>query len=821
MSGSDPPSGADSASVELSARIPSIELSVVGSDFRPVAVGMGRLSARVPPGIYQVVARAGPVVDRTLISLEPGATYRNDDLFVGFPAAAPVQGTTTSHEYHQYLAQQASVAVGQSAGPPCGLLLVVRDVRGMEGPPLTDADLACFVLLDQSLNALPGFEQGWRLQEGAAIATWGSRMLAGGYALRTDPSRLGGDARRPSGRQAYDMSVWLSPGWQTVVFITTGPAGPQASAASVHMAPVDQGWSPFEADVGLALELANWGLREGRSAVPDDLLGALLNTKFVNPMLGIVGAHSLFLRRQPDPKLLRVVMDNLEAMVPGHPDVLALRWLFAARQAQETGAGPWPADGQRPPGGVTWPPMLLPSYRALVAMDAFDPGVIVDGSPAERAAANLLVQGTWTNWAPLSPAPPAGPPRDPAGPQAVGVLPLLGRDPRRIEQLPLDDPATARVAAYLSALAALEGPAGREQRFATLSPQEIGLATTLPSATVDRTLARWDASLGPPQRRRQRNDGPTPPGPLSGLLPLLLLGAVLFGGALGVAWCAGSEECPIPIGRSDSTPTASLQPQTPPPETTAPQTPAPQTPAPPTEAPVTRPPVTDAPATDAPVTDTATPVVLSHDAELPRWPLMLGASESREFRVTSSGEGVVRFAIDDRAAGAFSVVPECEPVEIEPGVYGCAALLTFAPLREGPFETTMTVSADGAPEPGTVRLSGEGLPLVLEHEDRIVFDEVDLPSQGSPPPPRIVRFSVDATEQVELLFRVVENQANFFSADRSCTWESVDEEQFRCQIEVRFQPTDDGPYSAVLEIVTAEPAARRVPMSGRANNPVD
>ena len=735
------------AQVELGSRIRSLELSLIASDFRPLAGGMGRLSATVPPGIYQVVARAGPIVERKLIKLASGETYRDDDIAVGFPAPAPVQNTTTSHEYHQYAAEEASRRVADTPGPPSGLVLVVRDVRGLEGPPLEPLDVAPFQLLDAQLRPLADFAGGWEVRGPEAVATWGTRLPPGGYALRTDPARMRGSPRQPRGGQAFDQSIWLSHGWQTIVFITTGPGGPRSSAASVHMTDLGMNWMPFEVDVGLALELAIWGLREGRSAVPDDLLNLLLGSKFANPMLGIVGAHSLLLRQRTDLALLDVVLNNLEGMVAGHPDVLALRWMMALRRAAEAGAdaGAPALPTAAPEGGVGWPPMLLASYRALIAMDAVHATALADGAPAERAASNLLVQGIWTSWLPLPPlaaeigdvpavphadfaggAEGTGRPATPSGarssagrrPTAVGVLPLVGRQPELLASVPLDDPATARVAAYLTALAALEGSRGRTQRFATLSPQEIGLATTLPSATVDRALANIAAALPPPlppagggEAGPDRDGGPPPhrdPGPGAGLLSLLVLSGLLLAGALGgAAWCATAQECTLLGG--EATPTAAAQPTDEPQETrpratqesparTAPPTPAPPSPSPsPTMSPSPSP---------SPTLPPPTPLFLRHPLQVTFDDVFLGRNVAEEALTIFAGAPVpLQPTIIQPTPGAFSVEPGCEWLERGADLFECSLALTFAPSAPGDYNATLAIFTF-EPEPRMVRLVG-------------------------------------------------------------------------------------------------------------------
>lgn len=790
MSLSDPPpTGADAGSganptaqVELVSRNASLELSVVASDFRPLAGGMGRLSATLAPGIYQVVARAGPVVERKLVRLEAGAVYRDDNVAVAFPSPAPVRDTTTAHEYHQVAAEQASNAVVQATGPPSGLVVVVRDVRGQQGPPFAVDDVAPFGLLDESLRPVEGFEGGWTVQAAEAVATWSRRLPAGGYVLRTDPSRGGGGDRHSASTQAFDQSIWLSDSWQTIVFITTGPGGPRTSAASVHMNSVDLAWSPHEVDVLNALELAMLGLREGRSVLPNDLLGVLLGTKFVNPMLGLIGAHSLLLRDAPDPDLLNVVVNNLEGMLPGHPDVLALRWIAATRGA--AGASRDASAAGAPGGGATWPPMLLPSYRGLIDMDAAHPNAISDGSVAERAAANLLVQGVWTSWLPLPLAPPPGP----RGADVAGVLPLLARDPSLIENVPLADPATARVAGYLGALAALEGPAGRVERFASLSAQEIGLATTLPVSTVNRALARIATALAPPL---------VPPRGIgrliSGSLPIVAAGALLLAGVVGaVAWCAGSDACPLG-GGADPTPSPTAT-QTPPP-TVATTQPA-----------RTRPPTASPPP--------ATPIALDYLEKLDFEEVTIGGDPGlRELAVRFREPVPIRIELAENLDEAFTLEDGCLGMDPNSSLLECTALVAFRPARAGEHIGALALFAGEEAQPRTIHLIGQGVAPFLRYEDRLEFGDATV---NRPIRKELVVF---ATERVPFQVGIIEGETGVFVPE-ACEWVEVGSEQFECTVWVVFNPSRTGDHFAILGIFTAEPDPRKIELTGSGSDPI-
>jgi hypothetical protein len=776
--------------VELVSRNASVELSIVASDFRLVATGMGRLSADVPPGIYQLVARAGPIIDRKLIRLDPGALYRDDAVAVAYPSPAPLPETSTSHEYHQIAAEVAAAEIARAEGPPSGLVIVVRDVRGQEGPPLDAGDIAGFGLLDESLRPVQGFEQGWKINAKDAVATWGGRLSPGGYALRTDPARFTG-ARRPITNRAIDQSIWLSSGWQTIVFLTTGPGGPQASAASIHITGLNLGWSRDETGVGHALELANLGLREGRSVLPDDLLNVLLGAKFVNPMLGIVGAHSLLLRPEPDSRLLDVVLNNLEDLVPGHPDVLALRWIAANRAADRSRADA--AAARVPAGGVWWPPMLLPSYRGLIAMDASHRNAIADGSPAELAAANLLVQGLWTTWKPILTtdaiaADAVGAERPPpAGAHGVAVadlLPTLARKPSLIEGITRTDPAAARVAAYLGGLAALEGPIGLPRRFAELSPQEIGLATTLPVATVDRALAHIAAALPAVVGGSGGSGGSG--GGLRGLggiarvsLPVLAAGALLVAGVVGaVAWCAGTEGCPLAPVR----PPAS---------------------APPTPAVTPEPRVTPSPSPQS------TPIVLVYPPEVNFGQITIGGEPGRQPLTVLSPERVtLRFGLTENPDQRFAVEESCDWIATTSDLLGCTVVVEFTPRAEGQQRGVVSFQSDTDAEPHSVSLIGEGVLPFLRYPDRIEFNRVVI---GVPLERELVIF---ATEPVSLDLGVIDGATDSFSVDRTCEWIRNDSGLFECSASVTFSPLGEGEQFATLGIFVVALDPLKIELSG-------
>jgi hypothetical protein len=216
------------------------------------------------------------------------------------------------------------------------------------------------------------------------------RVAPGGYGLRTQ--RNGAEV---------EQSVWVASGWQTLVFLPMTPSGVSPSRGSIVMVPLDETWNPLLTQpAGQASELALWGLRESRSVVPPNLLDLLLHGKFDDPMLGLLGAHSLLLERHIDFTRFDVVIDNCSGLLPGSPDVAALRAMGeeARRRSASEPSGlalPTPV----PPTPVTWPPMLIAGYTALVRLDVETGGVVLArGSRAHAVAERLSTSGVWTVW---------------------------------------------------------------------------------------------------------------------------------------------------------------------------------------------------------------------------------------------------------------------------------------------------------------------------------------------------------------------------------------------------------------------------------------
>ena len=377
-----------------------------------LARGFGQLQHIVPPGVYSLRYGSGVDFREELIRVVRGQTVeRHIDHKIS--TAAPISTSVTSHEFHRGAAENLSRnPTPVQPGGRAGLMVFARVVDGDGRGPISMHGLR---LLDSSLKEICSLEaaqfqhpnDGWA---GACL-----EVAPGGYALKwTDGSDLSSGG--------VLQSLWASKEWTTILFLGYGvppnevfaegdvPSGQVLfrQAASIHMAPFDAGfkagpdalhiksqpldWESREARVGQALDLALLGLRNGSTVVPDDLLDLLLQSKFGNPMLGIVGAYALLQRRSPDWPRVNLVLSNLDRLLgPGHPDVSALA-------AMGLNAGdPQPSVRPTP---VAWPPMLSAGYRAILDRDWRDPQELIQpGSQAALAAPALQPEFPWTCWA--------------------------------------------------------------------------------------------------------------------------------------------------------------------------------------------------------------------------------------------------------------------------------------------------------------------------------------------------------------------------------------------------------------------------------------
>jgi hypothetical protein len=378
--------GAPTAKIHIRSVGGPVRITVLDHRLRPVDAPMiGEfLKEDAAPGLYLMQYDAGLTSREASIKLEAGEEYKDLQVCVPFPSAAPIPGASGYREAQARAASHLSRSPDPTVALGGGgrLMLFVRH----PDPGGAAASLAALALLNQHLQplvlSLPAHQadglQGW--------AGWCADADPGCYVLRW-PAQ--GDAG-----STVDQALWVAAGWSTILFLTSGDDGraPHLADMTIHFAPTDGGFrvdDPKAVDVHLAMELALGGWRTDKPLVDAAALEPLLTGKFSNPMLGIVAAHVLLQEAKPDHNLLTRILAALEApeRIPGCPDVRALRAIMRQRFGL--------ADAVPL---LDYPPMFKASFKGAIADDWSRRDVISAGSLAGRVAPCLVPLSPWTTW---------------------------------------------------------------------------------------------------------------------------------------------------------------------------------------------------------------------------------------------------------------------------------------------------------------------------------------------------------------------------------------------------------------------------------------
>lgn len=477
------------------------EFVVQDSSFSEIGRGVGRLDLTdLDPGLYQVEYRAGGQVRHEVVKARGGDTVeRVEGLEIA--SAAPVFGTTTSHEYHHYPIVQASTELAREVSAGSGLVVSLRNLGRSEDHPV-GTHVHGLRLFDGEGNEVADFTpETWMIDDPKGLAVWTGDLPPGPYVLRT--TREPTEAMKVGGleHEVFDTGLWLSDGWQSLLFLPNQERGAGTEMASVQMGREYEGWSTGQDDerVQLAVEQAYSALRSGESTMTDETMRLLLEREDRNAMFSILTAHILLLDPKPDLDLVDNIVGYLGTIAPDHPDEVGLRCMQwrAQRRAGEGASSP-------PVAQVWWPPTMSRAYSAAIALDAEFPGLVPEGSPAESFAALRELRGLWTTWISPSDVSPVGRLRtrgfapstqglggDTWGTRraaVVGSLPLgLEADTVSRAMVEAADPATRRVADYLAQASATYTTDIASVDVSDFIAQ-VSRGAGLPTASVKRSL---------------------------------------------------------------------------------------------------------------------------------------------------------------------------------------------------------------------------------------------------------------------------------------------------------------------------------------------
>jgi hypothetical protein len=356
----------------------------------PLAYNLGEVSVHVPAGVYAVrfyqgrqftekLAALTPDSPAVVVSLDPQQQPR-------FATAAPVRGTSTTREWQRGPARELSLSEPRPApeGHTGGsrVLLFLRNPFEQAGALMVGVTLCNLddrVIFDLEKDGQQNAGQGWV-----------------GAHLNLDPGAY--KLRRVADGKVVDQMVFTQRDWQTQVFLlVTGGSGTRAEVlrTSILMASSSVGFD-FERPDFRWTESALRAL-ESRVNIPGGTRQEMLWAKFENPMLGIYAALLHLRRPEIDGALMRKVFSNLHALVGPLPDVLAIGWAIALRDAASRSNQTFMGK-LRETTSIELPPMLRESWEYLLEASASEPELVAHGSLADRIGGRFVTGSPWVVW---------------------------------------------------------------------------------------------------------------------------------------------------------------------------------------------------------------------------------------------------------------------------------------------------------------------------------------------------------------------------------------------------------------------------------------
>jgi hypothetical protein len=323
---------------------------------RSIHHGLTPATIELDLGVYEVVVRHDGLATSRVIVVEQGAYSDVPDLGLPVATEVPVANACARDQFAAETVSMGSSRLRDSPGS--GGLLVIGLLGGSNGM-VTQPSIALVdgrgVTVEPVILAFRG-SVGW----------WSTaRLKPGGYILQLS---LPGEAD-----EAIALPVWLSDGFQSIVFFPLAPS--HIDRASVHMTPAASVWTGFDhATVLLESALAN--LRRGERPFGETTPSVdIVTLCHSNPILGLVRAYDLCVNA-PDSAELRRLISYLAVSIPGHPDLEIIR-------------------GSQP---LSFPPMLATGVPVSLGYANGRQRPILPGSLLEVSYAFLTRFGPWNTW---------------------------------------------------------------------------------------------------------------------------------------------------------------------------------------------------------------------------------------------------------------------------------------------------------------------------------------------------------------------------------------------------------------------------------------
>jgi hypothetical protein len=351
------------------------EIAVMDGSLNVIANGIGKFQRSLPQGIYKIRVRVGPTVDQKLVSLDKNVQL--DFPAFKIPSPIPLDASTVGNPVHAGAAIEASRTVKDSFGTGASVLVFAREQSG-ERNPQTSNPAAGLSFVNENGQQLADIAQRAEVRLGPhACAGWRADLDPGPFRLRLVERAV--YASRDNQVQIFllqcDFTVSDSD------YATTRMADMSGSAISIA---THQEFSPQNERTRLS-EIARYALTQRRRILSDAFLDNLLDEKFDDPMLGLLGAHLLLRDKPNEAGLFKIVTDNLVRLLGSdHPDVRAL--LLAREDSGNFGSR------------LGSPPMLRASWDLGVEHSIRYPSILSMASPENAIADKIMSDAPWLIW---------------------------------------------------------------------------------------------------------------------------------------------------------------------------------------------------------------------------------------------------------------------------------------------------------------------------------------------------------------------------------------------------------------------------------------
>lgn len=334
----------------------------------------GTESLRVKPGLYTVRIESAGQVKQAIVKAPQKRPLEMPRVF----SPVPLESAADHHEYYSDNSRRLSVnnTASYAAWGGGGRILLFLRLSSMNAPRTGDIAEG-LSLLDPAGATMIQLTDANVVQRDDAFGwvAFSTDLLPGYYRLRYD------------GAEVREAGLYVFGGWTTQVFVMYHEK-PRLEQMRVLLSWSGAGFDPSDPGIALAdraiLGLQN-GLRMVGALLPEQERQYLLQGKFRNPMLGLIGAHWLLASESVASNYARLVLDNLRNLIGPCPDLTALEVEAGRRYAG------WPA-----PASVVWTPPMIRRGLEILARDA--PHLLVPGSLAEQALPALYADSPWTCW---------------------------------------------------------------------------------------------------------------------------------------------------------------------------------------------------------------------------------------------------------------------------------------------------------------------------------------------------------------------------------------------------------------------------------------